>query len=238
VLRVGRILKDYDRAGAVNTLLAPWGFVDQDTLLTKGGHVGLVYRVGGADYECLDAAQRRDIVHRFEAALRLLDESCRVYQYLCKRRIDPIAAEPCRQTVVHAAVQGRADYLNGRRHELYEIDLYLVVLYEGLRASGAASRLRRLCADPRGALRQADLAEQRPEAYRRCGQGAWAAENLVAHVSTDLLVVGARKGRPRKSCGDVDGPCQSRHDAERLHAGARPLPARGGRKSRIRIDHN
>ena len=44
--------------------------------------------------------QRRDVVHRFEAALRLLDESCRVYQYLCKRRIDPVEAAPCRQPIV------------------------------------------------------------------------------------------------------------------------------------------
>src|SRR5262249_40359471 len=84
MLKMARILRDYEEAGSVNSLLALWGFVDDHTFLTKAGHVGLVYRMGGLDYECLDQAQRRDIVHRFEAALRLLDESCRVYQYLCK----------------------------------------------------------------------------------------------------------------------------------------------------------
>jgi integrase len=54
-------------------------------------------------------------------------------------------------------------------------------------------------------VRQADLVEQRPEAYRRCGQGAWAADNLVAHVSTDLLVVGAGKGVPGKVVATLMG---------------------------------
>ena len=38
-----RLLRDYGEAGAVNTLLAPWGFVDDETFLTKSGHVGIVY---------------------------------------------------------------------------------------------------------------------------------------------------------------------------------------------------
>jgi hypothetical protein len=54
--------------------------------------VGLVYRLAGVDFECLDHVQRRDVVHRYEAALRCLDESCRVYQYLSKRRMEPIAS--------------------------------------------------------------------------------------------------------------------------------------------------
>src|SRR6266545_2467440 len=103
MLSVKRILRDYEQAGSVNSLLAIWGFVDEHTFLTKAGHIGIVYRLAGVDYECLDQAQRRDVVHRFEAALRLLDESCRVYQYLCKRRIDPIQPEigraSCRERV-------------------------------------------------------------------------------------------------------------------------------------------
>ena len=75
MVSVPRILRDYQDAGSVNSLLAVWGFVDDHAFLTKAGHVGLVYRVGGSDYECLDPIQRRDIVHRFEAALRLTDTS-------------------------------------------------------------------------------------------------------------------------------------------------------------------
>ena len=47
MLKMARILRDYDEAGSVNSLLALWGFVDDHTFLTKLGHVGLVYRVGG-----------------------------------------------------------------------------------------------------------------------------------------------------------------------------------------------
>src|SRR5712691_8067657 len=98
MLNMRRILRDYEEAGSVNSLLAVWGFVDTYTFLTKAGHVGMAYRLAGVDYECLDQTQRHDIVHRFEAALRLLDDSCRLYQYLCKRRIGPHRA-----SAMHAA---------------------------------------------------------------------------------------------------------------------------------------
>ena len=74
-MKMRRILRDYQDAGSVNSLLALWGFVDDETFLTKAGDVGLVYRVACADYECLEHTQRRDIVHRFEAALRPLDDA-------------------------------------------------------------------------------------------------------------------------------------------------------------------
>ena len=84
MVRIGRILRDYQDAGSVNGLLALWGFVDDTTFLTKAGHVGVVYRVRGVDYEGLSHPQRQALAHRFEAALRLLDEHCRVYQYLAE----------------------------------------------------------------------------------------------------------------------------------------------------------
>jgi hypothetical protein len=74
VVRVARILQDYRDAGALNSLLALWGFVDNATFLTKAGHVGLVYSVEGIDCQGLTHAQRRSLAHRFEAALRTLDE--------------------------------------------------------------------------------------------------------------------------------------------------------------------
>ncbi len=154
MLTMRRILRDYQDAGSVNSLLALWGFVDDETFLTKAGDVGLVYHVAGADYECLDQTQRRDIVHRFEAALRPLDDACRVYQYLCKRRIDPIVAAPCGQRLAHEAIQRRTAYLNARHEELYDLDLYFVLVYEGLRSPTTSTRLRGLWRDPREAFRQ------------------------------------------------------------------------------------
>ena len=94
MLKVSRLLRDHERAGSVNSLLAPWGFVDDRTFLTKAGHLGVAYRINGADYECLDTTQRRDVVHRFEAALKLLGEPFRVYQYLSKKRIAPLERRP------------------------------------------------------------------------------------------------------------------------------------------------
>ncbi len=80
MVRTARILKDYREAGTVSGLLALWGFVDEHAFLTKAGALGVVYHLEGADYECLDHLERRTIAHRFERALRSLDESFRVYQ--------------------------------------------------------------------------------------------------------------------------------------------------------------
>ena len=130
MLSVKRILRDYEDAGSVNSLISLWGFVDDAAFLTKAGHVGLVYRLRGVDYEGLTHAQRAAIVHRLEAALRLLDEHWRVYQYVVKRTIPPLSAATCSQPVANEAIQERVSYLNGRRSELFEIRLFVVLLYE------------------------------------------------------------------------------------------------------------
>lgn len=155
MLSIRRLLRDYEDAGSLNSLIALWGFVDDHTFLTKAGHLGIVYRVAGVDFECLDHAQRHDVVHRYEAALRCLDESCRVYHYLSKRRMAPITPAPCRQPLVHEAVHRRAAYLNGRRDHLFELDLHLVLVYEGLRPRRTVVRhARDLWTDPGAAVRQ------------------------------------------------------------------------------------
>ena len=139
----------------MNELLAIWGFVDDATFLTKAGHVGVVYRVHGVDYEGLTHSQRQALVHRLEGGLRLLDERCRVYQYLLKQTIEPVVSAPCQQPIAHAAIQRRAAHLNARRHELYDIQLYLVLLYEppdvvrrATRLQGALEESRKCPADP------------------------------------------------------------------------------------------
>jgi type IV secretion/conjugal transfer VirB4 family ATPase len=153
-MRLTRIVRDYREAGGVNSLLALWGFVDDNTFLTKAGHVGMVFRLAGVDYECLDDAERRAVVHRFEAALRVLDEHCRVYQYLCKRRIDPIDAAICEDPVVNDAIQQRVTFLNDHRDELYEVGLYLVLVYEGIQTRHPSTRLQGLFQHPRRALHE------------------------------------------------------------------------------------
>ena len=130
MMKVGRILRDYAEAGAVNSLLALWGFVDEHTFLTKAGHVGVVYQMRGPDAEGLTHAQRQGLVHQFEAALRLLDEHCRVYQYVVKQTVEPFTAPSSVRVVAQDALRRRTDDLNERRSELFRVDHYLVLLYE------------------------------------------------------------------------------------------------------------
>lgn len=130
MLRLGRILRDYRDASAVNELLAIWGFVDEGMFLTKAGHVGLVYRLRGVDVDGLTHAQRRSLTHRMEAGFRFLDERWRVYQHLIKQVARPFRAPACAEPVAREALARRASYLNGRRSALYEIDLFLVLLHE------------------------------------------------------------------------------------------------------------
>ena len=152
MMRLDRILRDYAEAGAVNAQIALWGFVDDYTFLTKAGHVGVVYRIRGTDAEGLTHDQRRVLVHQMEAALRLLDDRCRVYQYVLKEEAVPFVAAPCSRPVAQEAVARRADFLNSRRAGLFTVDHFLVLIYEP-----AAARSTRSVADalrqPREALR-------------------------------------------------------------------------------------
>lgn len=153
MMRIGRILRDYADAGAVNTQIALWGFVSDDTFLTKAGHVGLVYRVRGLDAEALTHEQRRHVVHQVEAALRQLDEHCRLYQYVIKQEVQPFTAPACARPVAQEALTRRADFLNAQRSRLFSVDHFLVLLYEPDR-----SRKRQIAAkalkQPREALRE------------------------------------------------------------------------------------
>lgn len=155
MVSVARILKDYREAGTVSGLLALWGFVDDHAFLTKAGAVGLVFRLEGADYECLDHAERRAITHRFERALRQLDEPFRVYQYLIKRPATPVSVERHSHLVVDRALADRAAYFAAKTDALFELDLFLVVLYESWAARSVRSgRLNGVLRSPRAGARQ------------------------------------------------------------------------------------
>jgi type IV secretion system protein TrbE len=154
MVRLSRILRDYNDAGGVNTLLSLWGFVDGGTFLTKAGHVGMVYSLRGVDVDGLTHAQRRALTHRMEAALRQVDERTRVYQYLIKRTVAPFVAPVCAEPVAQEALTRRTAYLNGRRHELYELALYVVLLHEPTFNGGTSTRLERFWREPREAFRR------------------------------------------------------------------------------------
>ncbi|MGD9902793.1 MAG: VirB4 family type IV secretion system protein [Vicinamibacterales bacterium] len=125
-----RIVRDYRESGAANELLAVWGFVGDGTFVTKAGHVGVGYRVGGVDLDGQTADQRQSLARRMEAALRLLDERVRASQYLLKRVHPPFVAAPCRLPVPQAALERRARDLNARVPALHVFEHVLVLLYE------------------------------------------------------------------------------------------------------------
>jgi type IV secretion/conjugal transfer VirB4 family ATPase len=150
--RIAHITREYREAGAVNGLLALWGFVDDGTFLTKAGHMGLVYRVRGIDPEALTHAQRQAVTHRIEAALRALDDHCRVYQYLIKQTTGRFVPPSCAQRVAREAMQRRTAYLNDRRADLCDLATYVVLMYEPPTASQRRIGFRAFCRSPREVL--------------------------------------------------------------------------------------
>lgn len=129
-----RILRDHRDAGTLSGLVALWGFVDDRVFLTKAGALGVVYRLHARDAECLDHDQRRIVSERYEQALKQLDDTHRVYQYCLKRPMPPIAPTRHQHPFVDEALQRRAADLTSAREQLFDFELYLVVLSE--RASG------------------------------------------------------------------------------------------------------
>ena len=134
MVKLSQIIKDYQESGAVNSLINLFGFIDDAVFLTKSGEVGVVLKVQGRDYECLDNADLNEITRRFEACVRSFDPSFRVYQYLIKRDSARIPRSPDYENpVVREAVAGRAEYLEGKADELYSLDVYFLILYQGSR---------------------------------------------------------------------------------------------------------
>ena len=154
MVKLSRIVKDYQDSGAVNALVNLFGFIDDHVFLTKSGEVGAVIRVDGRDYECLDNVDLNEITRRFEACVRSFDPAFRIYQYLVKR---DGARIPCsdeyENPVVRQAVRSRVEYLEGKSEELYTIEIYFVILYEGSRHNlNIAERLKLIAKRPAAGL--------------------------------------------------------------------------------------
>jgi hypothetical protein len=102
----------------------------------------------GIDVDGVTHGQRRIVTHQMEAALRHLDEHCRVYQYLVKRIVDPFQAPVCAEPVAQEALNRRTAYLNDRRSDLYQLGQYVVLLYEPVSRAKTATRLERIWRRP------------------------------------------------------------------------------------------
>src|SRR5579862_7495119 len=155
MIRVGQIVTEFLESGAMSSLIGLFGFVDEHTFLTKSGDLGVVFRVPGVDAECLDHAERDQIARRFEGAVRALDERFRIYQYLLKRDHAEIPHRHYENAVVEEAISKRIEFLEAKSNELYTLDIFFVLMYEGWhRGSTPAGRVRDLVTRPQSAIRE------------------------------------------------------------------------------------
>src|SRR3989449_9157031 len=84
MIKLQRVLKDYEESGALHANIGVLEAIDENSFLTKAGHLFRMLRVDGVDDECLEPGQVDQITQRVEAAFRLLDENFLLYQYLIK----------------------------------------------------------------------------------------------------------------------------------------------------------
>ncbi len=154
MIRLDRIVRDYRDAGALNELIALWGFVDDHTFVTKAGDVGVVFAMKGPDPTALTHEQRLRLTHQFEATLRLLNERVRVYQFSVKEQARPFVPAIATRAVAAESFQRRSAFLNGRRSQLFTVSHYLVLLLEHDRLSNVHRSFRQFWASPLQAIRE------------------------------------------------------------------------------------
>ncbi|HKW19564.1 MAG TPA: type IV secretion system DNA-binding domain-containing protein [Terriglobales bacterium] len=122
--------KAYREAGSLNEQINLLGFLDDHLFLTKSGDVGAVLSVSGIDYEGLDGNGIDQCTKRLEAAFKVLDDQCRIYQYLFKRNHPHIPHREYQDPVVNAAIRNRIAYFNSKSDKLYSLEIFYVVVLE------------------------------------------------------------------------------------------------------------
>jgi type IV secretion system protein VirB4 len=133
MLSLKHIVKNYKETGALNENISVFGFIDESTFITKSGDIGMLLEVEGVDYECLDTKETDNLTKRLESGFKLFDPKFRVYQYLFKTNNPPIPFRPVANEVVQAAVETRLQYFRAKAADLYSLNIYYVILYEGFR---------------------------------------------------------------------------------------------------------
>jgi type IV secretion/conjugal transfer VirB4 family ATPase len=141
MLKLKKIFKNYEEAGALNSQVNLYGFVGEEIFLTKTGDLGVILEVRGVDYECLDGASIDALTKRLEAALRLFGDDYRVYQYLFKRNNPRIPHTLYGNAVVDAAIRNRIAYLQSNSERLFSLSIYYAVLFEGARYNRTLGRM-------------------------------------------------------------------------------------------------
>ena len=156
MLRLSRIFKNYNETDSLSEQINLYGFIGPHIFLTKSGEVGVILEVRGVDYECLDGASIDGFTKRLESALKLFDESYRVYQYLFKRNNETIPYKLYANPIVNTAIKNRIAYLGSKSDTLFSLSVYYVVLHKGFQTSHKlGSALAQFPENPKKAL--ADL---------------------------------------------------------------------------------
>src|SRR6266513_2079069 len=131
MLRLKRIFKNYDETGSFNEQVNLYGFVGSHTFLTKTGDLGVILEVRGVDYECLDGNTLDGLTKRLESALKLFDDSYRIYQYLFKRNNETIPYKLYGKPVVDTAIKNRIGFFAAKADTLFSLSIYYVILCQG-----------------------------------------------------------------------------------------------------------
>jgi len=153
MLRLDRVIKPWKESAALNDHINLYGFWNPTTFLTKSGDLGVVLQVQGVDYESLDGAEQEYAVKRLEAALKAFGSGFHIYQYLFKSNRPEIPFAKYGDPVVEAAIDQRRRFFESKRDDLYQVEIFYVVLLEGARSKrGIGTALARLFTDPAGAV--------------------------------------------------------------------------------------
>jgi len=153
MLRLDKIIKPWKESAALNDHINLYGFWNETAFLTKSGDLGMVLQVQGVDYESLDTTGQEYAVKRLESALKAFGQGFHVYQYLFKANRPEIPFASYDDPIVEAAVEQRRRFFESKRDNLYQIEIFYVVLLEGARSKrGISTAIARLFSDPSGAI--------------------------------------------------------------------------------------
>ena len=153
MLRLDKVIKPWKESAALNDHINLYGFWNETAFLTKSGDLGMVLQVQGVDYESLDTAGQEYAVKRLESALKAFGQGFHVYQYLFKSNRPEIPFASYDDPIVEAAIEQRRRFFESKRDNLYQIEIFYVVLLEGARSKrGIGTAIARLFSDPSGAI--------------------------------------------------------------------------------------
>lgn len=124
MFKLTQALRSYREAGSLNEQINLLGFLDEHVFLTKSGDLGTVLAVSGVDFEGIDSSSVDQCTKRLEAAFKVLDDRCRIYQYLFKRNTPPIPHGEYSDPVVSAAIRNRIAYFQNRAEHLYSLEIF------------------------------------------------------------------------------------------------------------------